>query len=353
MPVRQLIEAGQRKPRVTFPTEVLTTGKDELLSDAPVNAEALYRDISYELREKFHLNLSLQNNHKYVHGIRNLADYIVSQEAVGAYTIELTREGPRSLRIAVKMDGGTEFGHTIHVDGLAYPLKKDRTVVRNGGNENIKEFSERHTLSDGTSVTISLSKIKVRDSLLWWVHVSTQDERGETADFALNSIPSARAKQIIMRARLMKGKLSGIPAKQRKKVLQSFAVTHESLAPQTVVSRLLEDDGFDYKADTLASVPPWTIRVTSSHGEFKVDPHTGRVIERERYDENDPDGEFIDQVEKFDTVEWTKKYQKNDPHDSIDILDLGFWLKNGYYEEPEHDWRTSSPNGGGAGPNPQ
>jgi len=235
---RLLIEAGRRKPREVEPVD-----KGELMSAAPISAEALFNEISNELRTKFHLNLALQNNRQYVHGVRNIADYIAKQEASGDYTIELTREGPRTLRIGVKVDGGTEFGHTIHVDGLAYPLRKDRTMERAGGQARTHDFSERHTLSDGTNVGIQVSKTKVGDGMKWWVRVYTEDQRGESADLALNSISSARAKQIIMRTRFMKGKLSGIPAKQRKKVLQSFTV--ESLTPQTVVSRLLEDDPKD------------------------------------------------------------------------------------------------------------
>jgi len=331
------------KSTVTDLLEDASELKHDILADAPVNAQTLFDDISAALREKFHLNLSLQNNQKYVYGVRHIADYIASQEVSGHYTIELTREGTRALRIGVKMDGGTEFGHTIHVDGLAYPLKKDRTLVRHGGNINIKEFSERHTLSDGTSLAIHVTKKLVGGHLDWWVHLTTQDDQGNTADFALNNIPNARAKQIIMRARLMKGKLSGIPAKQRKKVLQSFGTIAESVTPQTVVSRLLEDEGDDFKSEILASLPP--ISITSSHGEFTVDPATGNVLERERYGD-DPDGAFIDELDRFDMREWIEYYRMSgDAKHDLDILDIGYWMKNGFYEEPVNDWREQHAQG--------
>jgi len=107
------------------------------------------------------------------------------------------------------------------------------------------------------------------------------------------------------------------------------------------VSRLLEDEGSDdLKREAFDAIPEIVISITSSHGEFKVDSRTGRVLERERYDLQDQDGEFIDNLDRFDLREWVEHYKVHgDAKQDMDILDVGYWMKDGYYEEPAHDWR--------------
>ncbi len=74
--------------------------------------------------------------------------------------------------------------------------------------------------------------------------------------------------------------------------------------------------------------------VSSSNGSLEVNRETGEVIECFLSD----GGEGIDQIAKFDLDEWKKRYETELP-DSIDILDLGYWQKDGKYESPEKSWR--------------
>lgn len=51
-------------------------------------------------------------------------------------------------------------------------------------------------------------------------------------------------------------------------------------------------------------------------------------------------GELPD-INMFDLVEWKHYWQRNPDHD-FDILDLGYWLKDGSYEPPVLDWRQEA-----------
>lgn len=74
--------------------------------------------------------------------------------------------------------------------------------------------------------------------------------------------------------------------------------------------------------------------VHSSNGELKVNSKTGKVIKCDM----STDGEGIDQIERFDIEEY-KKFWNAEITDDIDILNLGYWTKDGQYEEPADDWR--------------
>ncbi len=74
--------------------------------------------------------------------------------------------------------------------------------------------------------------------------------------------------------------------------------------------------------------------VNSSNGHLKVDKQTGSVMQCIM------DGEGIDKIKRFDLQEWKKYYPDKELPDSIDILDLGYWNKDGSYEEPVYDWRN-------------
>jgi hypothetical protein len=82
------------------------------------------------------------------------------------------------------------------------------------------------------------------------------------------------------------------------------------------------------------------IYVASSNGELGVNPSTGGVI----YCHLDTGGdECIELITAFDLAEYKKHYSiVLDAHlpECIDILDLGYWLKDGSYEPPAGDWRN-------------
>ena len=73
--------------------------------------------------------------------------------------------------------------------------------------------------------------------------------------------------------------------------------------------------------------------VHSSHGEFEIDEN-GIVI---KFDANpEADADYHNYV-RFDLPEYKKHYGELDTE--YDILDLGFWQKDGSYEAPEKDFR--------------
>lgn len=116
---------------------------------------------------------------------------------------------------------------------------------------------------------------------------------------------------------------------------------------ETIVNLLLdaEMDPGEFVSDYVTAWKnrlrtPGTLDINSSHGEFTVD-QDGNVVQRRRYHEDDPDGQFIDDVAKFDLDEW-RRYWREDPVKAggMDILDVGWWGKDGSYSGPEMEWRA-------------
>jgi hypothetical protein len=102
-----------------------------------------------------------------------------------------------------------------------------------------------------------------------------------------------------------------------------------------------DDEGFDIK-DILGDPPPDPVfHVTSSHGDITALVDDGTVTGIEINTPGDEDGEALKQIAKFDLGEWRRYYgmEQLEPNSSIDILDLGYWLKDGAYEPPAEDWR--------------
>ena len=89
-----------------------------------------------------------------------------------------------------------------------------------------------------------------------------------------------------------------------------------------------------------------TIYILSSLGSLAVDAITGLVIPSlsEYDDDTDPQtGEVstLRNIERIDLEEWLIFWGgepfKDD--DSFDILDFGYWNKDGTYAPPEYEWR--------------
>lgn len=80
--------------------------------------------------------------------------------------------------------------------------------------------------------------------------------------------------------------------------------------------------------------------VLGSHGQCVVDAKTGEVlyIEEDGHRPNDCEYETI---MRFDVDEWRAAYPRSDLVGiSVDILDLGYTLRDGAYEAPQLDWRA-------------
>lgn len=100
-----------------------------------------------------------------------------------------------------------------------------------------------------------------------------------------------------------------------------------------------EDDS-DFK-DILGEPPPAeTFTVVSSHGELTVNVEQGQVIKASPHTPGDEDGENLLNIKRFDVDEWRKHWHEElKPNSSLDILDLGYWNRNGTYEPPVEDFR--------------
>ncbi len=75
------------------------------------------------------------------------------------------------------------------------------------------------------------------------------------------------------------------------------------------------------------------IEVEGSHGELMIDSE-GYIVSAWHEDPQNPE---YDNIHRFDLVEAGKYFGKLSA--SYDILDLGFWTKDGKYEEPSTDFR--------------
>lgn len=83
--------------------------------------------------------------------------------------------------------------------------------------------------------------------------------------------------------------------------------------------------------------------VTGEYGHLTADPHTGKVLSVE-VDATSP---FVTaaatgyhNITVFDVEELQRAYPgKQLTGGSIDILDVGFWSKDGSYEAPDAEWR--------------
>jgi hypothetical protein len=86
------------------------------------------------------------------------------------------------------------------------------------------------------------------------------------------------------------------------------------------------------------------IFVNSSYGNLTVNVGTGKVVGADIFPDNEPD-EFdhikLADIDRFDMKEWIKSRPGAilQDGDRVDILDLGFWTKEGQYEPPEYGWR--------------
>lgn len=83
------------------------------------------------------------------------------------------------------------------------------------------------------------------------------------------------------------------------------------------------------------SVSTFTV-VFSSGGTLKVDTRDGHVIDciTDRNEDNE-----LRQIDKFDFDEYRQYYAVAEVPGHLDILDLGYWNKDGGYEKPVDDWR--------------
>ena len=77
-----------------------------------------------------------------------------------------------------------------------------------------------------------------------------------------------------------------------------------------------------------------TFEVESSHGLITANAETGEIINIEPYG---ADGElkYLQNIQKFNIDEWEQRRKEAVRDNGIDILDIGYWLKDGSYQNPE------------------
>ena len=83
--------------------------------------------------------------------------------------------------------------------------------------------------------------------------------------------------------------------------------------------------------------PLETFLVLSSGGSLKVDAQNGVVIECSTHRNEDNE---LKQIARFDLKEYKEHYKVAEIPGNVDILDLGYWNKDGRYERPVDDWRS-------------
>lgn len=119
---------------------------------------------------------------------------------------------------------------------------------------------------------------------------------------------------------------------------------------QQLVEHLLEgDDVKDWLMAQDSELFPDTFTVYSSGGEITADVHTGRVAKVELYppyrhatpygEEPEPDEDYssLHQIDRFDVEDYNRWLAEVEPRplakgDTVDIVDIGYWLYNGHYE---------------------
>ena len=86
--------------------------------------------------------------------------------------------------------------------------------------------------------------------------------------------------------------------------------------------------------------PPRVITVVSTHGIITADKD-GKVIEVLSYiGSRSPATWELLAIDRLDVVEWQYSYPFDDITDGeLDILDIGYWNKDGSYERPCYSWR--------------
>lgn len=82
------------------------------------------------------------------------------------------------------------------------------------------------------------------------------------------------------------------------------------------------------------------IAVFGSHGLIQAHPD-GTVAEYTKGgDSLEPEDVGYSNIARFDVEEWQRRYPGQKIEDAtLDVLDIGYWTKDGQYEAPEDDWR--------------
>ena len=84
--------------------------------------------------------------------------------------------------------------------------------------------------------------------------------------------------------------------------------------------------------------PRRTALVQSSGGSFTIDAETGQVLSGSI--EQDYDG--YNRIDKFDLGEWRRHWNwEHELPSGYDVLDLGFWMKDGSYEAADDEFRRN------------
>jgi hypothetical protein len=86
--------------------------------------------------------------------------------------------------------------------------------------------------------------------------------------------------------------------------------------------------------------------VHSSGGDITIDLVNGKVLSFELDGEDPEYREVFENIRNFDLKEYVEHYPDEAGETQFDILDLGYWLKDGYYEPPEPDFRENVASGG-------
>lgn len=81
--------------------------------------------------------------------------------------------------------------------------------------------------------------------------------------------------------------------------------------------------------------------IFGSHGRLKVSPVDGAVVGRDPRGSEDDEDSGYPKIVRIDLAEYRQHYDlpADAEIESIDILDVGFWVKDGTYVPPDHEYR--------------
>jgi hypothetical protein len=116
-------------------------------------------------------------------------------------------------------------------------------------------------------------------------------------------------------------------------------------AAEKIVDKLLEDGTLDpkgYVADKGITIPTGMLKVVGSHGSITCESATGDVVEIDDLGDDEENYRNISRINVDEYRQWIDEKGLGgwrQDGDTVDILFVGYWNRDGSYEPPEEEAR--------------
>jgi hypothetical protein len=116
-------------------------------------------------------------------------------------------------------------------------------------------------------------------------------------------------------------------------------------AAAEIVDSLLDDESDspkDFVGDRGVTIPTGTVTIVGSHGSMTVESATGHVLKLQDDGDDEENYRNIAVINLDEYRKWVEENNLGGWHqdgDTIDILFVGYWNKDGSYEEPSEEAR--------------